>query len=32
VRDDTDVYEIIVEFPIAHFDETHTDSDYSALN
>lgn len=32
VQDDGEVYEIIVEFPIAHFDEKQTDSDYSALN
>ncbi|MBU2867791.1 sensor histidine kinase [Pacificibacter marinus] len=32
VVDDANVYEIIVEFPIAHFDETQTDSDYSALS
>lgn len=32
VVDDANVYEINVEFPIAHFDETQTDSDYSVLN
>jgi two-component sensor histidine kinase len=32
VHDEDDLYRIVVEFPIANFDETHTDNDYSALN
>jgi len=32
VNDEGEFYRIVVEFPIANFDETHTDNDYSALN